>query len=347
MKYGRFLTILLISLLFWIWRLPQVVSAAGSTFTVVPQKSATQIGPPNQGWYLHVQPDTDYHLTFQLGNVTKSRNVIEVQPVVVQTNSQLQLALDTPQAAPGPQAQYDFRKLVPSQTYTLGPQQVVTETINVHIPAAGIRGMVMGGLLFRSQTALQQQLQSLKNQHSQQRNSNFLSVAAISYSVYLQQKMQPLNVKLKLGAPQLNLQNQQVALTTPLQNVTAYPFVKGKLHLRVTNQKNHNLNFTEVVNNISIAANSKTAWQIPWQRGPLLAGKYQLTYTFTNPRMHYVFHRTLILTPKQVEQLNKFLPKEKPNYLIMITVIIIIAIALLILLTFLVYHFGRHQARIK
>ncbi|MBA1393758.1 DUF3324 domain-containing protein [Lactobacillus sp. XV13L] len=194
---------------------------------------------------------------------------------------------------------------------------------------------------------MQQQLQSLKNQHSQQRNSNFLSVAAISYSVYLQQKMQPLNVKLKLGAPQLNLQNQQVALTTPLQNVTAYPFVKGKLRLRVTNQKNHNLNFTEVVNNISIAANSKTAWQIPWQKGPLLAGKYQLTYTFTNPRMHYVFHRTLILTPKQVEQLNKFLPKEKPNYLIMITVIIIIIIALLILLTFLVYHFGRHRARIK
>ncbi|MBA1394531.1 hypothetical protein EQ500_11760, partial [Lactobacillus sp. XV13L] len=61
MKYRRFLTILLISLLFWIWRLPQVVSAAGSTFTVVPQKSATQIGPANQGWYLHVQPDTDYH----------------------------------------------------------------------------------------------------------------------------------------------------------------------------------------------------------------------------------------------------------------------------------------------
>lgn len=319
------------------------VKAAGSTFTVIPQASPEQMGSINQGWYLKVQPDHDYQITFQIANFLSSTNVIEVIPVIVQTNSQLQLSLDEPNAQPGPHAQYDFRKLTTGKTLTLQPQQRVTETINLHVPAAGIRGILMGGLLFRSQTDLQKQKDSLQNQGKNQ--SAFLSTAAISYGLYLQQAMTKLKVHLNVGAPRLRLQNQQPLLITPVKNLTAYPFSKGRLKLQVTNPKNHALNFTKTMNNIDLAANSQVDWLFPWQKGPLLAGKYYLKYTFTNPRMHYEFKRTLILSDKQVQELNRYLPEKPRDYQVIFIVIAIITVCLLILLTFLVYHYGLWQKR--
>ncbi|RHW51382.1 hypothetical protein DS831_04995 [Bombilactobacillus bombi] len=347
MSHWKKTVVLVFSLIFCLWRLSNIVAAAGSTFTVVPKGSPNQIGSPQQGWYLRVQPNTDYQLKFQLGNATNTTNVIEATPVITQTSPSLQLSLNNPQAAPGPKSQYDFRKLTQSKVITLKPQQIVTDSITVHVPATGVQGIVMGGVLFRSQSDVQNQLNRLKSKKNTQAQSSTISTAAISYGAYLQQDMTRLLVHLKLGAPQLTLNNQQPILSTPLKNTTAYPFLQGKVTLAVTNQQNRALNFKQTVDNINIAANSSTNWNIPWQKGPLLAGKYYLKYTFTNPRMHYVFKKTLILSQTDVDKLNKYLPKSQRNYWIMLTVIVIIVVALLILLTFLVYHYGLHKARSK
>lgn len=343
MNYWKKLIAVCLDLCFCLGIFALSAKAAGSTFTVIPQSSTEQMGSINRGWYLKVQPNNNYQVTFQIANFLHSTNVIEVLPVIVHTNSQLQLSLDQPNVKPGPRAQYDFRKLTMSKTITLQPQQRVTASVNIHVPKAGIQGILMGGLLFRSRTDLQKEMNGLQHQNKNQ--SSFLSTAAISYGVYLQQSLTKLKVNLNVGSPRIRLQNQQPFLLTPIKNLTAYPFSKGRLKLQVTNQKNHALNFNKTIGNIDLAANSQVDWRIPWQKGPLLAGKYYLKYTFTNPRMHYEFKRTLILSDKQVQELNRFLPKKQRNYHVILIVIAIISICLLMLLTFLIYRYGLWQKK--
>ena len=134
--------LLVIFIYFWGMLVP--AEAQSSSFGVIPTQSANQIGNVKQGWYLKVHPGQTYQLQFQLCNYTNNTNKIQIQPLIVQTTPQLTLDTATPNAVPGPGAQYDFRQLVAGKVVQVPPGKVVAEKVSLHIPAAGIKGLLMG-----------------------------------------------------------------------------------------------------------------------------------------------------------------------------------------------------------
>ncbi len=330
--------LLVIFIYFWGMLVP--AGAQSSSFGVIPTQSANQIGNVKQGWYLKVHPGQTYQLQFQLCNYTNNTNKIQIQPLIVQTTPQLTLDTATPNAVPGPGAQYDFRQLVAGKVVQVPPGKVVAEKISLHIPAAGIKGLLMGGLLFSSQS----DLQFIRAQIKKGKSSSTPAIANFSYGVYLQQDLHPQRPHFHIDQPKLTLANRQVLFKTPIKNTYAYPFLKGKFRARVTNRMNPKLNTTFVNKSGNFAGNSKTVWLNYWHRGPLSPGTYHVRYDLTHHRQHYVFHKSFTLTQKQTNELNKFLPKD-PNRIwwwVFLAVLIVLGFAGL---TIWVYRSGLHKGR--
>ncbi|UQS83214.1 WxL protein peptidoglycan domain-containing protein [Bombilactobacillus thymidiniphilus] len=316
------------------------VQAAGGTFSVIPEATEHQVGSVKGGWYLAVQPQQTYTLKFKLINLTNKENIITVTPTVAQTSNDLQIGIDNPKNNPGPGAQNDLRKLVSKQKVTVPPNGSTDSSVILTTPQRPIKGTLMGGLFFKSESDVAHQTSRVKKNH----NQSVISTAAISYGLNIFQKRAALAPKFSVAAPTLKSENGKVMLRTPISNRQNYPLLRASARVKVEQAPKSRLNFQKTFPNVEFAGNSKLNWLVPWGKGPLVAGTYKVTYVLKNKKRHYVFHRNLIVTKKQAQEFNKLLPKKDPDYKVIIIVVLVLLLLVMVLLTCLVYYYGGNQA---
>ncbi|UQS81855.1 DUF916 and DUF3324 domain-containing protein [Bombilactobacillus folatiphilus] len=321
----------------------QGVQANGGTFSIVPEQLDNQIGSAQGGWYLHVEPNQSYQLKFKVLNFTNKENIVTVTPTISKTTPNLQLAIDDPTAKVGPKSAFNLKKMVTKNEVAVPPKGSVEASVTLKIPNQQMIGVVMGGLLFRSKTDVQAQKAKIESQ--KHASSTTVSTAAIAYDLILRQDDAILLPKLKLGNPTLAANGQQVQIMTPLKNTASYPFLQGKLKVKLTKTNFSRAKTNFHLDNVNIASNSQTKFALPWKKSKLVAGTYQLTYTFYRHKQHYVFHRQLHVSKQQIQKLNRLLPKAQRNYRNMILIIMLLVIVLMGLITWLVYYFGINYSR--
>lgn len=320
----------------------QIVHAAGGTFSVEPEQLTNQIGSVKGGWYLHVQPNQTYQLKFKILNLTNQSNVITVKPIPAQTNSDLQLMIDNPYAKPGPKAQFDLRKLVTPLSVEVPAKKEVEAAVTLKMPRQRLIGLIMGGLLFQSQTDLQQQeQQAVKNKQG----SATVSTANISYGLNLRQDDAILLPHFQVGTPILISQANRVMMQTPIKNTAPYPFLKGRLKVKISKKNYSRANCTMALKNVNFAPNSQTKLVLPWRKGRLMPGTYNVTYILDHHKQHYVFHRHIVLSPQQSKKLNYFLPRAQRKYRNVIIILVLFLVILMGLISWWVYAYGHNLSK--